>query len=30
MNPDRRSDPSGWDRRFAEDVYAYGEEANAW
>lgn len=30
MNPDRRSDPSGWDRRFAEDVYAYGEEPNAW
>jgi len=30
MNPDARSDASGWDRRFSLEAYAYGEEPNAW
>ena len=30
MHEDQRSDGSMWDRRFAETVYAYGKEPNAW
>ncbi len=30
MNPDQTSDGSMWDRRFAEDHYAYGTKANVW
>lgn len=30
MNPDARTDASGWNRRFAHDAYAYGKEPNAW
>ena len=30
MDGDERSDGSMWDRRFAEPVYAYGKEPNAW
>lgn len=30
MNPDERSDASGWNRRFALEAYAYGKEPNVW
>ena len=30
MHEDQRSDGSMWDRRFAEPVYAYGKQPNAW
>ena len=30
MDEDQRSDGTLWDRRFAQSVYAYGKEPNAW
>jgi hypothetical protein len=30
MHADEPSDGSMWDRRFAEPIYAYGKEPNAW